>query len=182
MLTPSGRRRGRRLRAALLAKDYDTWIAPLRAINWVERGAYGRGAEYLRARLGSLTTSGRRYARQSRRQLDSPARLKLRRQPRARGADTAAQDGASGGAEAKPPARQLIRGGIAIAPSTTFVVGESNQVAFEAARAVVERAGPAVQPALRLRRHRAGQDAPARRTANAEAGEHRRVDAVASST
>jgi chromosomal replication initiator protein len=124
-----------RLRGELAAKDYETWIAPLHAArwasgeltleapsafcrDWLRRHFLGRVEEAVTQASGAPATVVLTVNRELdvRRAAPEPA-------PRA------------GGPE--PPGRYTFEG---------FVVGESNRVAYEAARAVVEQPGRRFSP------------------------------------
>jgi chromosomal replication initiator protein len=124
------------LRACLLAKDFDTWIAPLRAMAWetdelVVEVPSAFGLEWIRSHYWddverALEAAAGRSARLRlvvNRALAAPPPP---RRPPIR-------------AEQRVPRRRLeveLR-----CTFETFVVGKSNQVAFEAARAVVTQRG-----------------------------------------
>jgi len=130
----------RQLRACLLAKDFDTWIAPLRATAW-EAGELtvecpsSFSLDWIREHYHEALTRSLETA------AGSPAGLKLvinrdlevrrpsRRPPLA--------------AEKRPVKEGVVESRCTFA---TFVVGKSNQVAFEAARSVVERPGLRFNP------------------------------------
>lgn len=130
----------RQLRACLLAKDFDTWIAPLRATAW-EAGELtvevpsSFSLDWIRGHYHEALTRSLETA------AGSPAGLKLvvnrdlevrppsRRPPLA--------------AEKRPVKERVVESRCTFA---TFVVGKSNQVAFEAARSVVERPGLRFNP------------------------------------
>ena len=130
----------RQLRACLLAKDFDTWIAPLRATAW-EAGEltvevpssfsldWIRG-HYHEALTRSLeTAAGRPAGLKLVVNRDLEVRPPSRRPPLA--------------AEKRPAKERVVESRCTF---ETFVVGESNQVAFEAARSVVERPGLRFNP------------------------------------
>ena len=130
----------RQLRARLVAKDFDTWIAPLRATAW-EAGELtlevpsAFGLEWIRNHYWDALGRALEVA------TGAPARLKLV---------------VNRALEAQPPARRTVLRAEARPARTlaadsrytfdTFVVGASNQVAFEAARAVVEQPGARFNP------------------------------------
>jgi len=128
----------RRLRGELLDKDYDTWIAPLRAVRWSAEtltleAPSGFARDWLKHHFMPALVRAVSEASGSRadvvllvnRELSVPARA------------------------AAHPARGAERGG-GLAPSRytfdTFVVGESNRVAYGAARAVVAQPGLRFNP------------------------------------
>ena len=128
----------RRLRGELLDKDYDTWIAPLRAARWSAEtltleAPSGFARDWLKHHFMPALVRAVSEASGSRadvvllvnRELSVPARA------------------------AAHPARGAERGG-GLAPSRytfdTFVVGESNRVAYGAARAVVAQPGLRFNP------------------------------------
>jgi chromosomal replication initiator protein len=128
------------LRAGLLAKDFDTWIAPLRAIAW-EAGELTVevpstfGLEWIRGHYSGALARALDAA------AGSPSRLKLvvnralEAQPGARRPTLRADARPTRSVEADPRCT-----------FATFVVGKSNQVAFEAARAVVGQPGARWNP------------------------------------
>lgn len=131
------------LRERLVARDYDTWIAPVRQGRWadgellLEVGS-GFVAERLRTRWLAEIEAGLRAV------VGNGGRVRV--------VENAAL--ASPRPERQPPRpaplpRAASGGGDAVAPFgrfETFVVGESNRVAYEAARAVVERPGARYNP------------------------------------
>ncbi len=128
------------LRASLLAKDYDTWIAPLRASVW-EAGQLTIevpsvfGLEWLRdhhwsALASALETTAGEHAK---------LRLVVNR---ALGA-ASPQRRTVLRAEARPGTKAVPEERCTFA---TFIVGASNRVALEAAEAVVERPGDRFNP------------------------------------
>src|SRR5262249_18754731 len=130
----------RQLRGCLVAKDFDTWIAPLRATDW-EAGELTVevpsifGLDWIREHYHEALTRALATA------AGKPASLRLV---------------VNRALEARPPARRSlvraparpIKQRVPESRSTfeTFVVGKSNQVAFEAARSVVERPGLRFNP------------------------------------
>jgi chromosomal replication initiator protein len=126
-----------RLRRELPAKDYETWIAPLHAAAWANReltleapSAFGR--DWLRRHF--LPTVEAAVTEAS----GTPAtvRLTVNRELDLR---VAASD-----ASQRPTAAVTLAGGRYSFEG--FVVGESNRVAYEAARAVVEQPGLRFSP------------------------------------
>jgi chromosomal replication initiator protein len=130
----------RQLRARLVAKDFDTWIASLRAIAW-QGGELTLevpstfGLEWIRSHHWDALNRALEVA------TGEPARVKLV---------------VNRSLEAQPPARRTVlraearppRGAVADPRCTfeTFVVGASNQVAFQAVRTVVETPGLRFNP------------------------------------
>ncbi len=131
----------RQLRASLRAKDYETWIAPLQATAW-DSGEFTIEApssfvvDWLRAHYIAALQEAVDAA------VGSPARLKLivnralavEPAPRQRRGTIRVEERQ---VTAMPPARCTF---------DNFVVGRSNQVAYEAARAVVEKPGARFNP------------------------------------
>ncbi len=128
------------LRAGLLAKDYDTWIAPLRAIAWntdeltVEVPS-AFGLDWIRSHHAEA------FGRALETVAGHPARLRLVVN-RALETEPAVR---------RPPLRAAARPTQRIRTDprctfATFVVGTSNQVAFEASRAVVGEPGARWNP------------------------------------
>src|SRR5262245_32486762 len=128
------------LRGSLLAKDFDTWIAPLRATSW-EAGELtvevpsAFGLEWIRSHYSDALGRALDAA------AGSPAHLKLvvNRALEARPTTR------------RPALRVEVRAARSIEPDSrctfeTFVVGKSNRVAFEAARAVVGQPGARWNP------------------------------------
>ena len=143
-MTPSGRRRGGGYAAALPAKDYDIWIAPLRATNWVDGELTVEvpstfGLDWVRSQLRDVVTTAVEEA------AGTAARLKLLVNRALEAPTPPRRTVRRAGAEAKPPARQLSA---AASRSTfdSFVVGDSNRVAYEAARAIVSAPGQRYNP------------------------------------
>jgi len=132
------------LRERLVARDFDTWITPIHAGRWadgelvLEVGS-GFVADWLRMRFLADLEAGVRAvvggdARV--RVVENPALAEPRperRPPRAAGALSQRPQGRS---EGPSPLGRF----------ETFVVGASNRVAYEAARAVVERPGARFNP------------------------------------
>ena len=128
------------LRAGLLAKDFDTWIAPLRAMTWEAdeltlEVPSAFGFEWIRSHHWEALTGALEVA------AGRPTRLKLVVN-RALEAQPAGR---------RPPLRAGARPAQNIETDprctfATFVVGKSNQVAFEAARAVVGQPGARWNP------------------------------------
>jgi chromosomal replication initiator protein len=128
------------LRARLLAKDFDTWIAPLRATAW-EAGELtvevpsAFGLEWIRSHYADA------FGRALSASAGRPANLKLvvnralEAQPGARCPALRAEPRPP--RDSDPDSRCTFE---------TFVVGRSNQVAFEAARAVVGQPGARWNP------------------------------------
>jgi chromosomal replication initiator protein len=135
------------LRSSLSDKDFDTWIAPLRAIGWQDGeltievpSAFVR--DWLREHhkslieraLGEVSGGGGALRFVVNRTLQSPA-LPRRREPLPARRE---REVASTSREAPPrPARYTF---------DTFVVGDSNRVAYEAARSVVADPGGPFNP------------------------------------
>lgn len=127
----------RELRGRLAARDYETWIAPLRAASWGDgtltiEAPTDFAAEWVRGRhLGALsgavtTVTGEPATVRIvvNRALQAPPPERTRRPPkRAEVAEVA---------RPAPPPRYSFE---------TFVVGASNRMAYEGARALVERPG-----------------------------------------
>jgi chromosomal replication initiator protein len=130
----------RQLRGCLVAKDFDTWIAPLRATEW-EAGELTVevpsifGLDWIREHYHEALTRAIETV------AGKPASVRLV---------------VNRALEAHPPARRsLLRAETrpvkhrvpeSRCTLETFVVGKSNQVAFEAARSVVERPGLRFNP------------------------------------
>lgn len=130
----------RRLRGSLLAKDYDTWIAPLRATGWEAQTLTLEvpslfELDWIRANHWEALTAALHAAAGGPAQL----RLSVNRQ-----------------LEARPPERRTTRrieakASQKSAPASrctfdTFVVGQTNRVAYEAARSVVGQPGLRFNP------------------------------------
>ena len=128
----------RRLRGELLDKDYDTWIAPLRAARW--------SAETLTLEAPSS------FARDWLKHHFMPALVRAVSEASGSRADVVLLVNRELSVPARAaalPARRAERGG-GLAPSRytfdNFVVGESNRVAYGAARAVVAQPGLRFNP------------------------------------
>ncbi len=130
----------RQLRGCLVAKDFDTWIAPLRAMAW-EAGELtvevpsAFGLEWVRDHYWDAIGQALESA------AGEPARLKLV-------VNRALEAPAPG---RRPPHRAEVRQARQITTDgrctfETFVVGMSNRVAFEAARALVASIGARSNP------------------------------------
>jgi len=130
----------RQLRACLVAKDFDTWIASLRASAWAGEELTLEvpstfALEWIRSHHWDALNRAVEVA------TGGPARLKLV---------------VNRALEPQPPARRTVlraeprppRGAVADPRCTfeTFVVGASNEVAFRAVRAVVEAPGLRFNP------------------------------------
>jgi chromosomal replication initiator protein len=135
-----------RLRTCLLAKDFETWIAPLRATGWSERelvleASSAFAAEWVREHhralieraLAEVTGATRSVRIAVNRGLEAarPERLPPRRAEPAEAPERATA--------ARPPTPPRCT-------FANFVVGESNRVAFGAARAVVDYPGTRFNP------------------------------------
>lgn len=128
------------VRACLGAKDYDTWIAPLRAIAW-EAGELtvevpsAFGLEWVRDHYRDALCRALETA------AGQPVRLKL----------VVNRDLGAPAPERRTVLRAEARPEKTTTPAVrcsfgTFVVGTSNRVAFEAARSVVESPGARFNP------------------------------------
>src|SRR5262245_17297012 len=134
----------RRLRSALPAKDYDIWIAPLRAKNWVDGELTVEvpstfGLDWVRSRLQDVVTKAVEEA------AGTAARLKLLVNRALEVPTPPRRTVRRAGTEAKRPAPPPSA---AASRSTfdSFVVGDSNRVAYEAARAIVSAPGQRYNP------------------------------------
>lgn len=134
----------RRLRTALPAKDYEVWIAPLRATSWTDGELTIEvpspfGLDWVRSRhLDVVTTAVGEAA-------GTAARLKLLVNRALEAPTPVRRTVRRAGAEAKPAVGQQF---LPASRSTfdSFVVGESNRVAYEAARAIVSAPGQRYNP------------------------------------
>ena len=135
----------RRLRAELPAKDYDIWIAPLRATVWADgeltvEVPSSFGLDWIRGHL--LEGVGRVLEAAA----GAPVRLKLvvnralEAQQPARRTVRRAEPAASSPPAAEKPATESR------CTFDSFVVGETNRVAYEAARAIVSEPGRRYNP------------------------------------
>jgi chromosomal replication initiator protein len=126
----------RELRGRLAARDYETWIAPLRAASWGDgtltvEAPTDFAADWVRGRhLGALTGAVTEVT-------GAPATVRivvnraLEQPPPERTRHTTRRATPSDVAKTPPPRYSF----------ETFVVGASNRVAYEGARALVERPG-----------------------------------------
>src|SRR5262249_61743305 len=130
----------RQLRGGLVAKDFDTWIAPLRATAWEDGELVVEvpsifGLDWIREHYNEV------FARTLEAAAGKPASLKLVVNRALEARPTARRPLLP--ADSRPANRRATESRCTFA---TFVVGKSNQVAFEAARSVVERPGLRFNP------------------------------------
>jgi len=133
------------LRERLVAREFETWIAPIRASQWadgelvLEVGS-SFVADWLRKRhLGDIEEALKAVA-------GGAGRVRLIENP-ALAAPRAERRPPLRATEAPRPQRTPVTdGAVPFGTFDTFVVGASNRVAYEAARAVVERPGARFNP------------------------------------
>jgi chromosomal replication initiator protein len=161
------------LRADLLAKDFDTWIAPVRAIAWQNdeltiEVPSAFGLEWIRRHYIDVFGAAIDAA------AGRPSRLKFVVNRALEAAPVVRRPVLRAAAR---PAR-LIRAD-PHCTFTSFVVGRSNRVAFEAARAVVGQPGARWNPLFIFGGTGLGKTHLLNATANAVAGERWQMGAVA---